>query len=60
MIRFARPQGIDFPYLLSMLHNSYMSRANSIVVPGDMLDLAMQLIFTPLVHKLVERKQRSE
>ncbi|PJG47092.1 phosphoribulokinase [Sphingobium sp. LB126] len=60
VIRFARPQGIDFPYLLSMIHNSYMSRANSIVVPGDKLDLAMQLIFTPLVHKLVERKNRSE
>lgn len=46
VIRFAKPQSIDFPYLLSMLHNSYMSRANSIVVPGDKLDLAMQLIFT--------------
>jgi hypothetical protein len=34
-----------------------MSRANSIVVPGDKLDLAMQLIFTPLIHKLVERKR---
>ena len=59
VIRFARPQGIDFPYLLSMIHNSYMSRANSIVVPGDKLDLAMQLIFTPLIHKLVERKIRA-
>jgi phosphoribulokinase len=35
-----------------------MSRANSIVVPGDKLDLAMQLIFTPLINKLVERKRR--
>ena len=42
-----------------MIHNSYMSRANSIVVPGDKLDLAMQLIFTPLIHKLVERKIRA-
>ena len=58
VIRFANPRGIDFPYLLSMLHDSYMSRANSIVVPGDKLDLAMQLIFTPLIHKLVERKRR--
>lgn len=58
VIRFANPRGIDFPYLLSMLPNSYMSRANSIVVPGDKLDLAMQIIFTPLVHKLVERKRR--
>ena len=58
VIRFANPRGIDFPYLLSMLHDAYMSRANSIVVPGDKLDLAMQLIFTPLIHKLVERKRR--
>jgi phosphoribulokinase len=58
VIRFANPRGIDFPYLLSMLQNSYMSRANSIVVPGDKLDLAMQLIFTPLIRKLVERKRR--
>ena len=58
VIRFANPRGIDFPYLLSMLHDSYMSRANSIVVPGDKLDLAMQLIFTPLINKLVERKRR--
>jgi len=58
VIRFANPKGIDFPYLLSMLHDSYMSRANSIVVPGDKLDLAMQLIFTPLIRKLVERKRR--
>ena len=58
VIRFANPRGIDFPYLLSMLKESFMSRANSIVVPGDKLDLAMQLIFTPLIHKLVERKRR--
>ena len=58
VIRFADPHGIDFPYLLSMMDGSWMSRANSIVVPGDKLDLAMQLIFTPLVGKLVERKRR--
>ncbi len=58
VIRFANPRGIDFPYLLSMLHDSYMSRANSIVVRGEHLDLAMQLVFTPSVYKLVERKRR--
>ena len=26
VIRFANPRGIDFPYLLSMLHGSFMSR----------------------------------
>jgi phosphoribulokinase len=58
VVRFAHPGGIDFPYLLSMMDGSWMSRANSIVVPGDKLELAMQLIFTPLVNKLVERKRR--
>ncbi len=58
VIRFANPRGIDFPYLLSMIQSSFMSRANSIVVPGNKLDLAMQLILTPLILQLIERKRR--
>ena len=58
VIRFANPRGIDFPYLLSMIHDSFMSRPNSIVVPGNKLDLAMQLILTPLILQLIERKRR--
>jgi phosphoribulokinase len=58
VIRFANPRGIDFPYLLSMIHDSFMSRANSIVVPGNKLDLAMQLILTPLILQLIERRRR--
>lgn len=59
VIRFRDPHGIDFPYLLSMIHGSYMSRANSIVIPGGKLDLGMQLILTPLILKLVERRRRA-
>jgi len=58
VIRFANPHGIDFPYLLSMLHDSFMSRANTIVCPGGRMDLAMQLIFTPMIWRLVERRKR--
>ena len=58
IIRFANPHGIDFRYLLSMVHDSFMSRANSIVIPGAKLDLAMQLILTPFILKLVERRRR--
>ena len=58
IIRFANPHGIDFRYLLSMVHDSFMSRANSIVIPGAKLDLAMQLILTPFIMKLVERRRR--
>lgn len=57
IIRFASPRGIDFPYLLSMLHDSFMSRPNIIVVPGGKMALAMQLILTPLVLRLMERRQ---
>ncbi|HZC34560.1 MAG TPA: phosphoribulokinase [Chthoniobacterales bacterium] len=59
VIRFRNPRGIDFPYLLSMIAHSFMSRPNSIVVPGGKLDLAMQLILTPLILQLVERKRRA-
>ena len=56
VIRFADPKGIDMPYLLSMLHDSFMSRANTLVVPGGKMELAMQLIFTPMIMRLVERR----
>lgn len=59
VIRFKTPRGIDFPYLLSMIHDSFMSRANCIVVPGSTLDLAMQLILTPMILQLTERKRRT-
>jgi phosphoribulokinase len=60
VIRFANPKGIDFPYLLSVLHNSWMSRPNNIVVPGGKMGLAMQLIFTPMVLRLMDLKRRAQ
>jgi phosphoribulokinase len=59
VIRFRDPRGIDFPYLLSMLHDSFMSRPNSIVVPGGKMELAMQLILTPMILQLMDRKRRA-
>jgi phosphoribulokinase len=59
VIRFANPKGIDFQYLLTMLHDSTLSRANTIVVPGGKMELAMQLIFTPFVWRMMERRQRA-
>jgi phosphoribulokinase len=59
VIRFGKPQGIDFPYLLSMLHGSFMSRANTIVCPGGKMDLAMQLILTPMILRLIERRKEA-
>ena len=59
VIRFAKPKGIDFQYLRSMIDGSYMSRANTIVVPGGKMELAMQLIFTPFIWRMIERKRRA-
>jgi len=59
VIRFANPAGFDFPYLLSMLHDSFMSRANTLVVPGGKMELAMQLIFTPMILRLMERRRKA-
>ncbi|MEJ6002239.1 phosphoribulokinase [Paucibacter soli] len=59
VIRFAQPKGIDFQYLLNMIHDSFMSRANTIVVPGGKMELAMQLIFTPFIWRMMERRQRA-
>ena len=56
VIRFRDPQGVDFPYLLTMIHDSFMSRPNIIVVPGGKMELAMQLIFTPMILDLMENK----
>jgi phosphoribulokinase len=57
VIRFANPKGIDFQYLLNMVADSFMSRANTIVVPGGKMELAMQLIFTPFIWRMMERKK---
>jgi phosphoribulokinase len=57
VIRFANPKGIDFPYLLNMIDNSWMSRANTVVVPGGKMELAMQLIFTPFIWRMMERRK---
>lgn len=59
VIRFKNPRGIDFPYLMSMIEGSWMTRANSLVIPGGKMDLAMQLIFTPMVIRLVREATRA-
>jgi phosphoribulokinase len=59
VIRFTNPKGIDFPYLLAMLHDSFMSRPNTIVCPGGKMGIAMQLIFTPMIWQVMDRKKRA-
>lgn len=59
VVRFAGPKGIDFQYLLNRAHDSFMSRANTIVVTGGNMELTMQYIFTPFIWRMIQRRQRA-
>ena len=60
VIRFRSPRGVDFPYLLNMIKDSFMSRPNNIVVPGGKMGLALELILTPLVWDMVSKSKERE
>ncbi|EOS95474.1 phosphoribulokinase [Erwinia tracheiphila PSU-1] len=57
VIHFQSLEDIDFPYLLTMLDGSFISRINTLVVPGGKMGLAMELIMAPLVKRLIEVKK---
>ncbi len=59
VIRFRDPTkfDIDFPYLLAMINNSFISRRNTIVVPGGKMLLAMELILMPILKRMVEESR---
>jgi phosphoribulokinase len=61
VIRFKDPKkfNTDFPYLLNMIPNSFMSRRNTIVVPGGKMGMAMELILTPIIHDMIEKSKKS-
>ena len=58
VIRFkdSKRFNIDFPYLLSMLHDSFMTRRNTLVVPGGKMGMAMEIILTPIIHNMLEKR----
>ena len=59
VIRFRKPDRyrVDFPFLLQMLKDSWMSRRNTIVVPGGKMGLAMELILTPILRRIMEDRR---
>lgn len=58
IIRFADPRGVDFPMLLNMISNSFMSRANTIVVPGGKMGYSMELILTPMIERMIGESRK--
>ena len=59
VIRFRYPEKVDFPYILNMITDSFMSRPNTIVVPGGKMGFAMELMLNPIIHELVEQKKKA-
>ena len=59
VIRFRHPQKHDFPYYLQMIHGSWMSRPNTIVVPGGKMGFAMEVILNPIIHNMIEQKRKA-
>ena len=59
VIRFRESTNVDFPYYLSMIDGSFMSRVNTLVVPGGKMGFAMELILTPLIRQLMLKKQEA-
>jgi len=58
VIRFRNPKGVDFPYFLNMVPGSFMSRANTMVVPGGKMSHAMEVILSPIMHDMIENKTK--
>jgi len=60
VIRFKHPDkfGVDFPYLLNMIPQSFMSRRNTIVVPGGKMGFSMELILTPIIHEMLAKRKK--
>ncbi|CAG8999066.1 MAG: Phosphoribulokinase, plasmid [Candidatus Celerinatantimonas neptuna] len=54
VIRFRGIKNIDFPYLLRMIDGAFMSRINTMVVPGGKMGFAMELILLPILQRLLE------
>ena len=56
VVRFRDPKKADFPYFLSMIPNSFMSRPNNLVVPGSKMGFAMEVILGPIIERMVESR----
>jgi phosphoribulokinase len=59
VIRCREASQLDFPYYLSMIDGSFMSRINTLVVPGGKMGLAMELLLTPLIKDLMIKKNEA-
>lgn len=51
--RFREPARYDFPMMLREFEDSFMSRPNTLVIPGGKLRMALEVICTPRILELI-------
>jgi phosphoribulokinase len=58
VIRFRDPKkfNVQFPNLLAMIDGSFMSRRNTIVVPGGKMGLSMEIILQPIIEQMMDER----
>lgn len=59
VIRMSDVACLNAPYLLAMIEDSFLSRPDTIVVPGTRMEYAMQLILTPMIRELVNESRKA-
>ena len=59
VVRFRKPEDldVDFPHLMRNIEGSWMTRRNTLVVPGGKTGMAMELVLTPVLHRMMGRSR---
>ena len=60
VVRFREPKRFNFPDFLQRIEGAFMSRPNTLVVPGGKMHHALEVICHPLVHDLVEKMRTNQ
>lgn len=59
VMRFRHPRKlkVDFPYVLTMVKDSFMTRPNTICIPGTRMRMAMEIVLRPILEEIVARRR---
>jgi phosphoribulokinase len=58
VVRFREVQKFDIQNLLERFDGAFMSRPNTLVIPGGKLNMALEIICTPRIQELVKNARR--
>jgi phosphoribulokinase len=56
VIHFRDPHKFDFPFLMQKIDSAFMSRPNTMVVPGGKMQHAIEVVCTPTINELMANK----